>query len=247
MILRSLRLGCAAVLAALALVSCDDSPSITHYVLALSWQPAFCEFSTERPECRDLDRADFAASNLTVHGLWPNDRPGGGPSYCAVDVKARDLDESGDWCALPEPEVSATTRAALATSMPGSASCLDRHEWIKHGSCAEARAEDYFADTLRLAEAVQATRLGQVLAASIGRHVTSQQLRNAFETAFGAGSSKALTLVCRERNGRHFLAEIRVALQKSALEGPLDQNDLFLEGDARADSCPEDMWVDAAG
>jgi ribonuclease T2 len=244
---RAFRLACIAVPAALALAACDEAPSLTHYVLALSWQPAFCELSAERPECGALDPADFAASNLTVHGLWPNDRPGGGPSYCEVDDRTKDLDESGDWCALPAPQLSAKTRDALATAMPGTASCLDRHEWIKHGTCADARAEDYFADSLRLAQAVQATRLGQVIAGNIGRHVTSQQLRNAFEAAFGAGSSKALTLVCRERNGRHFLTEIRIALEESALGGALDRNDLYLEGEARPGSCPEDMWVDAAG
>ena len=39
------------VAAGLALAACDNSPDVTHYVLALSWQPAFCEFNRDRPEC----------------------------------------------------------------------------------------------------------------------------------------------------------------------------------------------------
>ncbi|WP_162917288.1 ribonuclease T2 family protein [Dongia deserti] len=219
---------------------------MSHYVLALSWQPAFCEFNAERPECRELDSADFAASNLTVHGLWPNDRPGGGPSYCRVDTEMKALDEAKNWCELPEPKISAKTRAALSSAMPGATSCLDRHEWIKHGTCAGTDAEVYFADTLRLAKALQTTPLNQVIAVNVGRHITPQQLRNAFEAAFGAGSSKALTLVCTERNGRRYLAEIRVALKQDGLKGSLEGNDLYLEG-AAADNCGEDMWVDSAG
>ena len=54
--------------------------------------------------------------------------------------------------------------------MPGIASCLDRHEWIKHGTCSGLDADCYFADTLRLAAAVQATpHSAEIIAANIGR------------------------------------------------------------------------------
>ncbi len=148
----------AIVLAACALRSpAMNRPPVTHYVLALSWQPAFCEFNEERPECRALDPTDFAATHLTVHGLWPNDRPNAGPTYCGIDGETKALDQPKSWCELPEPEMSGKTRAHLAQTMPGVLSCLDRHEWIKHGTCAGLGAERYFAETLRLASAVQAT------------------------------------------------------------------------------------------
>jgi|RhiMethySRZTD1v2_1073278.scaffolds.fasta_scaffold03065_19 ribonuclease T2 len=237
----------AAIAAALTLAGCDDSPSITHYVLALSWGPAFCEFNPDKPECRELDGADFAASNLTVHGLWPNSGPSDGPSYCNVDAATKALDQPQSWCELPKPKLDDDTRALLKSAMPGTASCLDRHEWIKHGTCADMRAQSYFADTLRLAAAVQATRLGQVITDNVGRNVTPQQLANAFEATFGAGSSQALTFICTERKGSHYLAEIRIALAPSSLKGTLERDDLYLEGPRPAGSCPDTMRIDRAG
>ncbi|MEZ5829756.1 MAG: hypothetical protein R3D05_01085 [Dongiaceae bacterium] len=233
--------------ALLALSACDDSPSLTHYVLALSWEPAFCEFNADKQECAELDSADFAASNLTVHGLWPNDRPDGGPSYCDVDAATKALDEPESWCELPEPKVSEKTRAALAPAMPGVESCLDRHEWIKHGTCAKLDADAYFKNAVRLAAEIQATPLGQVIERNIGRYATPQQLANGFEVAYGAGASKALTLVCTSRGSQYVLTEVRIALEPSALEHRLGRGDLHIDGDPPAGSCPDDMRIDRAG
>jgi len=234
----------ALALAAALLGACDEAPQITHYVLALSWQPAFCELNARRSECRALDPGDFAATHLTVHGLWPNDRPNGGPTYCGIDDETRALDEQRTWCQLPEPEMSGMTRAHLAQTMPSVLSCLDRHEWIKHGTCAGTGAERYFGETLRLAAAVQATAFGQAISANVGRAVTPEQLVQAFEASFGAGSGAALTLVCSDRG---YLSEIRIALQPSALEGDLDGRDLYLDGSASASGCPGSIQIDAAG
>jgi ribonuclease T2 len=235
----------ALALAAALLSACDEAPQVTHYVLALSWQPAFCEFNGKRPECRALDPGDFAATHLTVHGLWPNDRPNAGPTHCGVDESTKALDKPASWCDLPEPEMSGKTRAHLAQSMPGVLSCLDRHEWIKHGTCTGIGAERYFGETLRLASKVQTTPFGQVIAANVGRDVTPEQLIKAFEASFGTGSGAALTLVCSDHGG--FLSEIRIALQASALEGDLDRGDLYLDGPAPASRCPETVRIDAAG
>ena len=234
----------AAVLAAGLLGACDDAPRVTHYVLALSWQPAFCESNARKPECRALDAGDFAATRLTVHGLWPNDGPNAGPTYCGVDDETRALDQPKRWCQLPEPEMSGKTRAHLAQTMPGVLSCLDRHEWIKHGTCAGTGAERYFGETLRLATEVQATAFAQAISANIGRRVTPGQLTEAFEASFGAGAGKALSLVCSDRGD---LAEIRIALEASALEGELDGRDLYLDGPAPDSRCPQSIGIDAAG
>jgi ribonuclease T2 len=233
----------ALAIAAALVCACDEPPAVTHYVLALSWQPAFCEANEARPECRALDASDFAATHLTVHGLWPNDRPGAGPTYCGVDAETRELDRPKTWCELPEPEMSGMTRAHLAQTMPGVASCLDRHEWIKHGTCAGLGAERYFGEALRLAAAVQASRFAQTISANVGRQVTTGQLTQAFEASFGAGSSRALTLVCADA----FLAEVRIALRTGALDGELDGGDLYLDGPAPDSRCPGSVRIDPAG
>jgi len=247
MVLRTRRRCCAAILAAFALAACDDSPSFDHYVLALSWQPAFCESHPDKPECRELDAADFAAYHLAVHGLWPNNGPGEGPTYCGVDAAIQALDQPKSWCEMPQPKVSDKTRAALAPAMPGARSCLDRHEWVKHGTCSGLDADSYFAATLRLAHAVQATRLGAVIAANVGRYVTPQQLFNAFEATFGAGASQALTLVCTRGGGLDYLSEVRIALKPDALEGTLERDDLYLSGGRPSGSCPDTIRIDSVG
>ena len=65
----------ARILAALLtpmLLGADRSSAFDHYVLALNWQPAFCQFNMDKPECRELDGTDFAATHLAIHGLWPD-------------------------------------------------------------------------------------------------------------------------------------------------------------------------------
>jgi ribonuclease T2 len=233
----------ALALAAALLGACDEAPQVTHYVLALSWQPAFCALNAKKAECRALDAGDFAATHLTVHGLWPNDRPNAGPAYCGVDEETRALDEPTSWCQLPEPEMSGMTRAQLAQTMPGVLSCLDRHEWVKHGTCAGIGAERYFGETVRLAAAVQATAFARTIAGNVGREVTPEQLIQAFEASFGAGAGKAMTLVCSDRGD---LSEIRIALNPSALEGDLDGGDLYFGGAAPGSSCPGTLRIDPA-
>ena len=97
---------------------------------------------------------------------------------------------------------------------------------------------------MRLAAAVQATAFAQTISANIGRAVTPEQLIQAFEAGFGAGSGGALTLVCSDRGD---LSEIRIALRASALEGELDRGDLYLDGPAPASRCPGALRIDVAG
>lgn len=234
----------ALILAAVLFAACEDSPAVTHYVLALSWQPAFCELNARKRECRELDAGDFAAHHLTVHGLWPNDRPDGGPTYCGIDADTRELDTPKSWCQLPEPELSGMTRTHLAQTMPGVQSCLERHEWVKHGTCAGIGADRFFGETLRLAAAVQDTAFAQVISANVGGRVARTRLIAAFEASFGAGSGAALTLICSERGD---LSEIRIALKPSALEGDLDGGDLYRDGPAPGSRCPGTFRIDAAG
>ena len=239
----SLRFG-AAILAAAALGACDETPSFTHYVLALSWQPAFCESHRDKPECRELDGGDFAARHLALHGLWPNDGPGEGPSYCGVWSTTKSSDQPRQWCELPEPEISAETRESLARVMPGTRSCLDRHEWIKHGTCAGIDDQAYFDGMLHLAAGVQATTLGRLIAGHVGQDLERRQLIDAFEAAFGPGTGKALTLLC-EAGG--YLSEIRIALKPTALDGALGGEDLYLDGPPPRGSCPRIVRIDPAG
>lgn len=235
----------APIFAALILAACDEHPSFDRYVLALSWEPAFCELNYGKPECGALDSGDFAAWHLSIHGLWPNSGPDEGPSYCGVGGSTQEMDRPKSWCSLPEPRLSAETQKALGRTMPGVQSCLERHEWIKHGTCAGIDAEPYFASALRLAAAIEATPLGKTIAGNVGRDLPRGRLIGAFETTFGAGTGKALALICSSRGGKPYLTEIRIALKPSALEGDLDGADLYLDGPGPAGRCPETVHIDS--
>jgi ribonuclease T2 len=237
----------ALLLAAALLAACDEAPSFTHYILALSWQPAFCESHRDKPECRALDGGDYAAHRLALHGLWPNDNAGESPSYCGSWFTTKSDDRPAQWCELPEPELSAETRESLARIMPGTASCLDRHEWAKHGTCAGIGDQAYFDGMLQLAAAVQATPLGQLIAGHVGRDLQRRQLIDAFEAAFGPGSGRALGLLCAPGGGYTNLSEIRIALKPTALDGALDRDDLYLEGPAPRGTCPAIVHIDPVG
>jgi ribonuclease I len=230
-----------------ALAACEPESSIHHYILALSWQPAFCERNADKPECLELDGADFAATNLTLHGLWPNGAGEDHPFYCGVAAGSRDADEAGNWCTLPETGADQATQSDLAQVMPGVASCLDRHEWIKHGSCAGLGGDAYFDASVHLVREMQATRLSKVLRTSIGKLVSRRSLLNAFEVDFGPGAPAALELICRQDGGRAYLTEIRLALRPEAIDQPLSHNALFLDGPPPHGGCPAEFYLDRAG
>ena len=135
------------------------------HVLALSWQPAFCETRPGKTECQQLNAGELPVTEtqLSVHGLWPQPE---GNFYCGVPAGLVALDKASQWADLPEPPLDDETREALAVAMPGTASFLERHEWIKHGTCHRGAggADEYFDDTLALADAVNASEVAGFLA-----------------------------------------------------------------------------------
>ncbi|HQZ13775.1 MAG TPA: hypothetical protein PK286_12910 [Devosia sp.] len=93
-----MRLLAAALLAILGLVAPAQAQQRTQYVFAISWEPAFCEGQSRKPECRSQTADRFDASHFSLHGLWPQRM-----DFCDVsrDLQARDRD--GDWAASPTP------------------------------------------------------------------------------------------------------------------------------------------------
>jgi ribonuclease T2 len=183
-------------------------------LLVLSWQPAFCEAQPDTRECRALNarRLPHAEARLSVHGLWPQPE---GNAYCDVPEEVEELDRGGRWSGLPEPALAAETRAALDEAMPGAASFLDRHEWIKHGSCHRdpAGAEGYFADTLRLTEEVNGSPVADFLARNIGEEVETADIAALFDRAFGRGAGERVRFLCIRDGRDNLLHEMRIALR----------------------------------
>ncbi len=98
------------------------------YILAVSWQPGFCETRPSKPECVSQTADRFDASNFTLHGLWPQPRAN---VYCNVAANVVNTDKAKNWGNLPALELEDATRTELNQVMPGSQSDLHRHEWIK--------------------------------------------------------------------------------------------------------------------
>lgn len=199
------------LLAAIATLVLLASPAAaqqrTQYVLAISWQPAFCETAENRPECRSQTADRFDASHFTLHGLWPQR-----VDYCDVSRTDQLADREGDWSALPAPELGKATAAKLREMMPGTQSGLERHEWLKHGTCYGEPADAYFADALALLEAVNASAVRDLFARSIGKELTQKQVRDAFDVAFGKGAGLRVRLACERDGNRRIITELTIGL-----------------------------------
>jgi ribonuclease T2 len=184
------------------------------YTFTMSWEPAFCEGKPAAQECASQRPDRFDASNLALHGLWP-DKNGDSAhtyGYCGVASSDQSLDRAPTWCQLREPAYSDATHAALGIVMPGVNSCLDHHEWTKHGTCSGLTADAYFAEAAALVQQVAATSFGQYLKAHAGQTVDSSAVVAAFEQDFGVGSGSKLTLNCTSVRGASALLEVRVHL-----------------------------------
>jgi ribonuclease T2 len=184
----------------------EAAESDAFFILAVSWQPAFCESAPGKPECRSQSRDRFDASHFTLHGLWPEDQ------YCDVSARDEATDRDGRWSALPAPDLSAALRRDLETAMPGTLSQLDRHEWIKHGTCFPGDAEAYFAASLALLDQLNASPVRELFAANIGKRLTQRQIRAAFDTGFGAGTGDSVRIACDDDGDRTLVTELTLGL-----------------------------------
>jgi len=214
------------------------------YVLALQWSAAFCETRPGLPECADRRRDRFSARSLTLHGLWPEKAGDASHSYgyCGVDDATRALDRAVTWCRMAPLGLSHATKSRLAEVMPAVASCLENHEWYKHGTCSGFTAEDYYVRASALVTYVSGTNFGRFLAANAGRSVTADALLAAFERDFGPGSRSKATLKCVKARGAVLLSEVRLTLSHPLR--PADELAAMLLPGGGKGTCPESFELD---
>ncbi|WP_138468393.1 ribonuclease T [Poseidonocella sp. HB161398] len=219
----------------------------TENLLALSWQPAFCDLAQNgrKPECAKLNGGElpWTEEGFTLHGLWPQPRSA---EYCGISTTEEASDRAGDWDALPKIALDRETAAALIRLMPGVRSQLERHEWTRHGSCYgdEAGQLGYFRDALWLTAEVNAA-LGPLMSERLGGQVALAELRDALDAQFGAGTGNALEMDCRRDGDRWLVSEIRLHLT-----GEIDPSRPLSPLLARPSPVPSDCdtaEVDAAG
>ena len=223
-------------------LSAPSAYSGTQYVLAINWQPAFCETAEHVRECREQRPNSFEASHFTLHGLWPQPRSN---EYCGVSDGDLWASRDGRWRDLPPLDLTAAQRRDLDQVMPGSQSGLDRHEWVKHGTCYATDQREYYADSLDLMLALNTSGVIDLFAGNIGKRVTLAQVRTAFDTAFGPGAGERVAMSCIEDGNRILITELQINLT-GEITGPDDLSRLMLAADPTDSECRSGQ-VDAVG
>ena len=213
------------------------------YVLAISWQPAFCEGRSRLPECRAQTAGGYDATHFTLHGLWPQPRS---RAYCGVSQDAIDLDKKRRWRDLPMDRISQPVWQRLQQVMPGTRSGLHKHEWIKHGTCAgTSGVDEYFSDALDVVDAINASAVQALFASRIDREVSGDEIRAAFDKSFGRGAGDRVRISCKNDNGRRLIVELTIGLSGDISR---DSNvaDLIAASSSTEPGCPSGV-VDPVG
>lgn len=210
-----------------------EADGFEHYTLALTWHPGFCATRHQPPrECRDASLHEGAQEGFVLHGLWPSlpeDFADDGVSRerwwsqgCFLERPRAD----GGFCRAHAPlAFDASLDDDLDHAMPGRASCLDRYQYAKHAACLALPAEAYFAKAVELLEAVNTSVFVDFVMINRGGEVRRNALIDAFETAFGEGTGRALSLHCDGR-GNRVLTEIRIGIDAERLEDFPDTDSL---------------------
>jgi ribonuclease T2 len=183
---------CGQLLGSSAPVNSPVNSANQDYLLALSWQPSFCETKPNKSECKSQTAQRFDATNLVLHGLWPQ------RTYCNVSPEIKDLDKPATWSELPPINVSEETRTALAVKMPGFASALHLHEWYKHGTCYSDSPEEYYQESIALLDQVNSSSVRDLFASNIGNFLSSNEIRDQFDEAFNEGAGSKVQVQCKK-------------------------------------------------
>jgi ribonuclease T2 len=170
------------------------NPISQDYLLALSWQPSFCETRPNKSECESQTAQRFDATNLALHGLWPQPRQN---IYCNVSRDLERLDKENRWSELPPIELSEETSNELAIKMPGFASGLHLHEWYKHGTCYNSSPEEYYQESIALLDQVNNSSVRDLFAENIGNFLSSTEIRDQFDESFNEGAGSKVQVQCK--------------------------------------------------
>ncbi|WP_082367034.1 ribonuclease T2 [Ensifer adhaerens] len=185
----------------------ENASGRTEYVLAVSWQPGFCETRPQRKECASQTAERFDATNLSLHGLWPLRK-----SYCGVAADVRSQDRKGDWLDLPKLAMADDTAARLQVAMPGVQSGLDRHQWLRSGTCQGGTVDDYFAVQLRMLDELNRSAVGALFRGRIGSELDEKAIKQAFDQSFGTGAGDRVRMRCQTVAGRSVITGLTIGL-----------------------------------
>ncbi len=213
------------------------------YVLAASWQPAFCEARSRLPECRSQTSERYDAAHFSLHGLWPQPRSN---AYCGVDQVEIRKDRQGRWRDLSWNRLDQDLWNRLRQVMPGTMSGLHKHEWVKHGTCYDgAGPENYFADALYLMDELNRSEVRELFASRIGEQLSGNQIRAAFDRSFGAGAGDRVRISCKTDQDRRLIVELTIGM-RGTVSSTSTMSDLIAAAPPTEPGCPSGI-VDAIG
>jgi ribonuclease T2 len=152
------------------------------YLLSMTWEPNRCCSERDQPSCAQL-AGSFAATHLTLHGLWPNftdeqsrGKPRAWPQYCGTYQRCEQTED-------PSCAPGAAVPDELARLAPGyiaGTGAFATHEWSKHGSCTRLSAADYFRAELAAIRAIPGDATPGALHAAVGADLARDDLQRAF-------------------------------------------------------------------
>lgn len=222
--------------------SCSNAGEADSHVLALSWQPAFCETKPQKPECKITDPQVYQAKHFTLHGLWPNKKSCDTHYAFCGDVKA----QKQNFCDYPEIKLNSTSQASLAEVMPSvtAGSCLERHEWYKHGTCQAAKSiEEFFDLSADLARQFNDSGMAYFMNRRIGQQVRTEDFLSRIAAVLGSAARERIKLSCDQG----MLVEIQLSLIANLAPGA-DLEKLIVNAPAQSSSnCGESFRVDPIG
>ena len=222
--------------------ACDVAGQADSFVLALSWQPAFCESKPDKPECKISDPSVYQARHFTLHGLWPN-KVACGISYGFCGAVKR---QEGNFCNYPPVALEDAARRSLGEVMPsvGAGSCLERHEWHKHGTCQNEWSDDqYFDLAADLTRQFNDAGMAYFMNRKIGQEVKTEDFLTRLAAVLGPNSRDRVKLGCT--NG--MLVDVEISLPSGMKPGD-DLEALMARGNPKSGSnCGASFRVDPIG
>ncbi len=190
-----------------AAASCQQVDRYDSYVLAMSWQPGFCERlpgNERKPECVALAKGKLTIDHLTLHGLWPNNRA------CGTNYGR---------CPGTSLQLRQDTIAFIQPWMPNwyFGDDFGAYEWQKHGTCQTTwEDDDYFRTAVTALKTINDSSAGAYLRANIGGTISRRLfLKKINEDAGSDQAADNVQLLCTGEA----LYEIRVLLAPSFVAG----------------------------
>lgn len=220
--------------------ACRTPDQYDSHVLAITWQPGFCEHDRSgpgKPECQAMRAGELQADHFTLHGLWPN-RQGCGINYGSCPGPQLDLTpDTVDYIKPWMPNFNYSTR-------------FGNHEWKKHGVCQTAMSDDgYFRFAVDLVKSFNDSAAGAYVRANVGGSVSKTEFYARLAEDYGSKAvANNFLLIC---TGDH-LEEVRVALprdlqQQRSLKDVIGEHFLATRNSDRSECRGDRIRIEGGG